>query len=572
MPISAKQTKSVADAVDRILVSLPGAQALHEWPNERDWQGRILRQLVDQNLDGLYKLIPSLNDTFILSPYSFRSTIAKLSPPGEIELWEETARSALAMADHPFAACILALIALIGWSSSSGAALFQDYGPDQRRYPGWDSIPYAAVRTAINAHALEGAQTLAEFAHDVLMNAKNFSLEILLGLQKYRALYSEASNRLDFEIASLADELRSNCGSESSIRAEIGALLWSAGYVPESQALKADSASTWIPSSRMLRALILWSLFGFPTDPLEQHIWLSIRNKVSLRSYRSLYAKMNIVFRADNELGDTGELFAEALIGWFAGRRCTQGLFFLLAEYELELIRESIEVLASGGPITAKQLASVPIAARLTTLGDILRKERDPDNAVSLLGSAVELVYQWRKSLDVTPGLIESTARVSVPHFYRFQELISKDCSTSSAEFSTNRLVKFVESSRVAPLLYWLLSVRVRPTLEEEETISDLLIDESMILRDLRGAYFFLLLPSLPHWFSRVILPGHYAASPIHEDSATVWACWQRAVDRLRAVHHAMRSTAPKYVAERSPTVADLATIKKCLSAHRVDA
>jgi hypothetical protein len=482
---------------------------------------------------------------------------------------------------NPYSAFVLLLVVLRGWSISYGEGLYRRPQPGTPSYECWRQIPYACARTCLQVGALEAAGHAITLGYDMLMMtaARYFwADELRAEINRHRRLAFQHRDRLDTAMRNLADDLQSgSLPREDSFRAEIGALFWTLGWIPESELLKSSGRPTYVPSKRQFFRMVRRSLERIPDDPLVQAIWLEMKDKdrpFHLRSHELLFGKMNLVYpKHDRLLGFVSHLvdpleiyrtYASTLIGWFRGT----------------LSEEQIDDYLS----LCKWMGSMPeavdwegVLGRIAHLGYLIGLETG-FLAIRKIEREV-----WRSQVAGSRSVLQRV--IDYPDHADLGNILDSPLfQLIETEFASNRTERdsepndcraafeAIESYRAAALEYWLT---VTPPLSDNAPLAPLIEREQASLSALRGAYFLMLYPLLPAYFRYHDLayddyqrvhenPEQYALDPdngrrqYHEITAELGHLWT-----------AMEAVNPDYARKRKSPSATWADLLRTMNAHK---
>jgi hypothetical protein len=169
-----------------------------------------------------------------------------------------------------------------------------------------------------------GTLGIVDESFNVLMASKvHDPPEVQLCLNKYRQLAFRVHQHMESVIANLADDLnRSPHPGDEAFRAEIMALLWTLGFVPECQSMR---ASNYVPSRSFLKKIVWMAMERLWCGPLTQYVLLEMKDKppFNIREHRPLFDKINERYGQymPDEIWDAApsEIYAQTLIAWFKG-------------------------------------------------------------------------------------------------------------------------------------------------------------------------------------------------------------------------------------------------------------
>lgn len=186
---------------------------------------------------------------------------------------------------------VIAMNVTFAWCEHRGGAIYDlEYGlPDDC----WVCLPYICALASSKLGGTEGATQLINLAFDVFDCAKYPSKNLFLARDRYQALSSNIQYRRNHAIRDLSNEIRKSCepNRTNNSRAIIGAMFWTVGLIPESVLYHANSKSIHIPSYRLCRWLVRYSLDVVETDSLLQSLWLLLKDcgAVNIRQHAALF-------------------------------------------------------------------------------------------------------------------------------------------------------------------------------------------------------------------------------------------------------------------------------------------
>lgn len=465
------------------------------------------------------------------------------------------ARSEEMASTNPVAASIVALEAMAAWTGVLGPNLF--FQPFQGHHFGWHYFPLSVARNLVAAKAIWGARHLIgvvagfiEAAHDAYFNEP-----MQRALAEYHATAERAERIYTDSVAELAWKLRSACGSEEpNFRAEVAALFWANGDVIHAELLSGQADAKYIPTLSLLRNLLDTSIRRIPDDPLQQYIWLEMKDRppVDLRSQRILFGQINNRFGRNRvhmieEIGyaSPSRAFARAAIGYFRGALSGESRGALGEAFELHG-----EMLRTEAPLAYVRMAALVNLVLVEEQARAHNWEALTDLVARIISNAETLGYF--ELLD--PGL-------DIPFYY----------IPASNLTDTATAVEAIERYRCGNLRYWLLSA---PPLHSDVPGSAAMFDEERdLLAELRGARFIRMLPDLPSHYGRYGFNMDDMDRPIpegataDENSATKFNPFDQdlalkelrdTLGRLKELHERMKGAVPEYAAARidpCPTV-----------------
>lgn len=566
----------------RLLLGSTEAERMRKRPEYCGWGDALLA--FSENLGGISAVCRELATTGLASPepiQRFLDTHATTISVNEYLQASDAAEAAIHR--NPHAAFLLALVGLLGWSTSLGRRL---YAHDARGSPnvGWTRIPYVCARACLDLGDLVGAKTLAEEAHQVLAAAWQAPWpNAEESLERYVNLLARILHKYEFAIANLADDLRDSCRPSNDVfRPEVGAILWTLGLVPESHLFRSDSQDGVMPSRRLLRRVVRQSMGLIPTDILLQYVWLQLKDRppFNIRDHASLFPIINCRY--------TEPIWINALpVNPFAAYARTLTAW----------IRDDLNAEQAGQYLKVQEWIQETVYPDHVNLLDYLR--------MTSLANVIGLAMGWTKK-DVTQerisehwyALVDLSARVRLtyvlhpewPEIYGRADMclfhvIESEFSKPPDLIQADNVIRAMENPRSAALDYWLAVAPPRiPLKEQTEEMYRLREREVELVHDLRSSLFQILYPILPEHYRHPHVPGLRvpsmaftsglppsqlvvpAAKPI--DPGDGRAEYRRTAAELNTLWKDMERWAPEYAARRNSPTADLKRIVTALNAH----
>ncbi|NGZ95321.1 MAG: hypothetical protein CV089_04170 [Nitrospira sp. WS110] len=414
-------------------------------------------------------------------------------------------------------------------------------GPRPHYHP-WDRIPYACAKLAMEIGAIGPARELVRYIYRVLDSYRPWDrAEIKNVLEEWRFLGRTIERRLETAIVNLADDLRESCRpAAENFRAEVGAITWTLGLVPESTIFRASTRGDVLPSRRFFRQLVHHSVSCMGTDGLLQYVWLELKDRRTfcIREHESLFPVINsrydsVLNLIEEMLGaHPAQAYARNLIGFFRGQ---------IDPVEARAFREMWLGIGRAGVADEVDLSRGLALSLLLT-------NADDDAWLSLTTqSARQHGGQPEQNLNLR------ILKTAVSRFYTNERRIG-DVAT---------IIDLLERRRANALAYWLDIGSPHPTEEERSRLGVLLDREAHLVTLLRGTYFEMLLPTLPehYWYH-----GQSAAGGPDPRTASSRYVEHRA--DLSRVRGAMRSAASSYITRRADEDVGLRQLVRALDMH----
>lgn len=485
---------------------------------------------------------------------------------GNLLAWRAVAeKSEDLAASEPIAGALAALYALMAWMGTLGDKLH--FQPWTGHHPGWHVFPLCLSRNLVKAGAIWTARLVAEQAMLFVEAAKDapFSDQLRAVLTEYRRSAAQAERLYEDAVQDLAWDLRGACDpARPNFRAEIAALFWTLGRVPFAHLMQGARAPAYIPPLSLLRDVVDESMRRMALDPLQQYLWLALKDRppFDLRSHRILFGTINARFTrtklhmfAQLLPDDPCRLFAKVATARFNGAP---------AEPDIAELASAAELVA---PVLMEEDPSAYV--RLRGLQNLIAEpsEMRRKNWLHLAHVAATGLRGATKL-----GIFEPFDQTLDIPFYYLHEAGQPDIGET---------FDWIETYRAANLWYWLAIVPPRRAAAEPEDPA-LAAEEQRLLRVLRGAWFVTLLPYLPKHYQRhgtnlaeqLDPPAEgERATPSRErypfDEGLARAEMAQTWRRLRGLFKEMAATSPRYAAQRLRPECDWAGFDAALSAHR---
>jgi hypothetical protein len=398
-------------------------------------------------------------------------------------------------------AFLLAWFGLTAWvlgMAEQGRPIDDTWGIFDER---WQVLPHACAAAAMRLDGLHGALELAAQAHETLRVARYRGFgrrdvrPVEAALARYDALARSLATRNEIAVRDLADELCDACRDDAAnLRAEVAALLWTLGRVPESRAV-ARGALTRPLAQRLVRE----SMRTIPHDPLLQYTWLEMKDRpeLALREHEALFAVINNRWNqwwVDDSWPTEetpSQAYARTLIRAMAGDLDQEVGFRFLQTYDM------LETMGTPGPpgwVVAFRLRALRmlVGAQLDLYADDSR-----ERLIEYLESQVDVMAGNRVQSWQFPDLPRIGARLAVPLF----DLVDLRLGGEPSPEDLRATVEVVERPRAGGLRYWLRTAPPRPSGDRGQDAGALLAAEDDLVEHLRGASFLTMKPALPPQF-----------------------------------------------------------------------
>jgi hypothetical protein len=548
----------LTDLVSVLVSTAPGVAAMRGRPYHEDWGAKLAEHAAAPGLEPLRPLLAAMTDDALRTLAPLNRFLAEEAAKQNPSLFGRAAQVAEGAADEaPQAAFVLALIATLGWAAALDRALLAQQGG--MPHPGWLRLPYVLARASTNLGGNIAAIDLIDLATEVLSAAKHVSHPALrAALEDYRRLAGRAARRAADAAADLAEDLRAATrpSATGDMRAEIGALLWTLGYVPESTLLSPAQREAPTLSRRFYRRIVEQSLATIPHDPLVQYVWLAMKDRapLDLRAHGEIFGRINMRYAEtllDQALAEPpSQIYARTAIAWFRGDIDRAGAIACL---------QSCELVSAQFPNCdwLLLLRTQALARMVARRFDLLAPGSDEADFRARMAA---LAADLRRSSALHPEWPPLGNRASVASF------LAVDAARAGAP---EAVLDALEPMREAALVYWLATVPPPPAAGERAAIAAELAEEEKLLGWLRGAFFMILSPILPMHYRRYgvdLAARNGSAAPIDPDAGR--AQFREIREELATLHGKMAAAAPDYAARRREPRPDLAELTRLLGAH----
>lgn len=479
------------------------------------------------------------------------------------DLWRASERIEQVIPEGAHGALLASTVVLMLWSVCVGEQLYGQLNgmPD----PGWAQFPYVCASAALQAGAVNEALQLVERSLDVLNAAKYKDHPRYQAAEaRYRQLGVLVETRWRAAYEDLAQNLRGSCRPEPpNFRAEVGALLWTLGMIPESSLFLPRAPSPVLPPLRLCRWILHVSSNGMARDPLTQYVWLEMKDRepFNIRDHPVFFGSANL--RYPNHLLDElmpeppSRAFARTLIAWFRG---------------------DLDEKLAGNYVEAYQMVEAefpsgvdwPIYFRMRLLARMVAERFGwiAQEALAHGLEAAQVLENQAASLNrnafLHPDWPPLYTRTTGPIFALLDQL-------SAASAPPSSLVSALEGFRAASMNYWLTETPPLPSAAEQAAAGGLLEQEKRLLIELRGAYFLMLAPVLPMHYRRTAreIDPDDPSSLRYPDTSKGLDHYKRIMGELADLYTQMQSVAPEYARRRSAPIADVVSLAAALGMHR---
>ena len=487
---------------------------------------------------------------------------------GSYNDWLAVAKKTEKLAETaPVAATLIAVAALAAWVAALGKGLF--FQPWEGHHPGWHVFPLILARNAYRANSLWAPRKLLKIASEFVGACKEapFNEEIRSVLAQYREISSKYEKRYNTLVSALAWDLRESARDRESpnFRAEVAALLWTLGFVPQACLMKTDDGVPgYFPSLDLMTFLIDQCLQTVSDDSLMQYIWLDMKDRppFDLRAHRELFALINVRFHTKqihlfDEMApeSPSRSFARVVIDYFRGYEKAE-------RSALQNLYQHSEIFIETDPMVTFQIRSL--------MNLFLEPGENRDNNWKFLADfAARILESHNRSGD----FFNLGRRLDIPFYYLNQSRTQK----------TEETIELMEAYRCAGLWFWFMVTPPPPPASDPE--AKLLLDEEKtLLSELRGARFIRLLPRLPAHYRRygfnldeamhleapegaVEREGMLKFDPFDQNLAGLEL--KKNIERLYDLFHRMRKVNPEYAAVRRYPLTSLDKFAVLLREHR---
>ncbi len=502
-----------------LIVTTPGYIRMRSHPELEGWADDLVAFSQREELRPLEEPLKTIAAIFADGPQSFipmfESLKSNYSKLGLANLMAAARISAENRKDRPYASLMLAWTALCAWiiqADESGLDLYSEDGPNQGHgwpNPGWRDIPAACIEASLQLHGIHGAALFAAEAHAVLRtNARRHpehSQTLEPTIAKYHHLARTLANRFDMATAGLADDLHDACCVDGRARRLVAALLWTMGLVPESCAVRKNTA----PAGRaLLLRLIRSSFHVLARDPLVQYLWLEMKEapELDLRFHDSLYAVLNhnwCQWSADETyelLGLSAEpsrLFGRALECLLAGDLDESLAGEFLQAYDM-LSMADLRIISGTTPAFIVSRFSI-LRHLIGERFDYFKSDYSESQKVEWFMEQVMLAARKRKVATMIPQEPDAGARTGIAMHETIERLLVDDSKHPADESERCTLtIDTLESFRTGALSYWLNVIPPGALKHPDNMMENLLEQERQLIDRMRGAYYLALRPTLP--------------------------------------------------------------------------
>ena len=532
-------------------------------PEFHGWAERVVALADEPELACVKEVLDSLATNHLqdLAPINdYLANHAESIQPQD--LWRASERVEKAISEEPYSALLASTVVLMFWSVSREKQLYQQF--DGMPEPGWGLFPYVCAKAALKTGAVDEALHLVERGMDVLNAAKYTHYPAYQSaVRRYRELGISVEARWRSGIENLAVDLRDSCRVEQpNFRAEVGALLWTLGMIPESSLFAPSKSYPVLPPLRICRQIVLVSHIGMGGDPLTQYIWLEMKDRepFNIRDHPVFFGSANLVYH--NNPGDDlpmpkqpSQVFAKTIIAWFRGDLDKQ-----LARDYLESC-ELVEAMFPDKVYWHVYFRMVVLAAMVAEKFGWLQETQAQvlEKAQSLVNQAASL----NRNAFLHPAWPHLYTRTTGPIFFLLDRFAAASAPPSAS-------LSALEGFRAASMDYWLAVAPPTPSAREEGAAADLIAQENALLADLKGAYFMILAPILPMHYrrsARVLTDDPSSAK--YPDTSKGLDHYKRIRGELSRLHTQMQDLAPSYARWRTSPIADLASFAAALGMHR---
>jgi hypothetical protein len=533
-------------------------------PGYRDWVTRVRALAGEPELASVREPLEALASNSLENLDPFNNFIQAHGSSIQIEdLWRASERIEQAIPEEALSALLASTVVLMLWSVREGEQLYgQINGMPQT---GWAQFPYVCASAALKSGAPDEALRLVERSLDVLIAAKyKDHPRYQAAVARYRKLGVAVETSWRGALQNLAADLRDSCCLEQpNFRAEVGALLWTLGMIPESSLFLPRVASPGLPPIRVCRQIIHVSHIGMARDPLTQYIWLEMKDRepFNIRDHPVFFGLANL--RYNNHLLDEvmpeppSRLFAKTIISWFRGDLDEE----LAGRYV-----ESYRLVETEFP----SQVDWPIYFRMRMLACMVGeqfgwiKNESPAASLETTQDMANQAASVNRNAFLHPEWPALYTRTSGPVFAMMDKLAAAS-TPASAFFSV------LEGFRAASMNYWLTAAPPLPSAAEQAAAATLIEKENRLLIELKGAYFLILAPTLPMHYRRAgsEIDPNDPSSLKYPDTSQGLDQYARILGELAELHAQMQPVAPEYARRRTVPIADIASLAQALGMHR---
>lgn len=569
-----------------LLVTNPAYPRMRRGREFAGWRDHLARLGESEGLGPLREVIRSAIDGGLLELAPIREALQHAARTASEDTFLRAAEvSDRTAGEAPHAAFVLAWLALWGWRYSCDKRLYDDRGFPGRPRPGWLTIPLVAAEISLKLKSLYGAKLLVEHCHEVLQVAARRSAwsdpAVQAAIDRCRLLGRRIHTKYELAIGNLADDLRDYCvPGRDDLRAEMGAIIWSLGLVPECRAFLAGQDP---PSSHFLRRIVRESLRCIPHDGLIQYVWLELKNRPSfnLRDHEVISTIVNhdwAQWMLDDQHGDLGlpdppsRMYAQTLIQLLRGTIDEREAAPYLGMYDL----------LGKPPYSPHWLAWQRLHLLRLWLGAKFGYFAPQDSAekaaeyAAYLEQQVDSARKRREASEKQPDLPEIGCRLSSLTFELIERCLTDDLTLPWPDPARwTKVIESLEQFRAGALSFWL---RVNPPLPpagNNGALDRLLDAEQESIEHLRGAYFLALRPTLPHHYNWSDLdPADFVALRDPRYRQWFWSPdtgrkeWKQIEKELATIAADLTAAAPEYGDRRLHPAADRARLTEALNQH----
>lgn len=490
---------------------------------------------------------------------------SKIGDISQDDLWQASERIETAIPQQPLGALLASMVALMVWLTRMDKQLYSQI--NGMPPPGWIQFPYVCAKAAFAAGAANEALQMVDLSMDVLNAAKyRYGQRYDEAVARYRQLGVLVETRWRSAYEDLANDLRDSCRLEQpNFRAEVGALLWTLGMVPESGLFLPGAPNPGLPPLRLCRWIANVSNIGMARDPLTQYIWLEMKDRepFNIRDHPVFFGRANL--RYTNHMLDEvmpeppSQLFAKTAIAWFRGDLEEKLAGDYIEAYQL--VEEEFPNSVDWPIYFRMRMLALMVGNRFGWIGEL-----SPAKELGWMQDLVNQAASVNRNTFVHPAWPELYTRTSGPVFFALDKLAAGSASDSAAD-----CVATLERFRAASLKYWLTVAAPLPSEAEATAVAQLLEQEAELLTELKGAYFLVLSPILPMHYQRSarVWEPNDPSPPKAPEAGKGLDEYKRILDELTALYAQMQPLAPEYVQRRTAPAADVASLANALGMHR---
>ena len=553
-----------------LLNSSPGIMQMRGHPEYQDWAAQLAKFASKEELAPLKGVLGKLVSNKLQTVEPLIEFLNREASSVPIKIYWFASEDAIkSESASPAAAFVLALVSMLGWSRAMGKNL--DSQINGMPHPGWARIPYACASLALKQGAIQGAQKLVDISYQVLMAAKyQFDPRLQNALADYRRLAREAMRLQEIAVANLADDLYDSCGQKTpNFRAEVGALLWTLGYVPESNSFRITANSSFTPSRRMFRRIVRQSITCIPYDPLTQYIWLELKDRppFNIREHESLFSIINSCYTQMmlDEFSPVApsQVFAQCLIAWFKGTLTDKQVDEYLSV--VSIINDMFPNMIDWTVYIRMESLGFLIARQFGKVLDTMTAKRELEYWARLSGIGASVCHNRNIFHPEWPELYCS------PNIGLFESLEHHLSGGDSG--ALEKAVMILEEFRNANLEYWLQVIPPFPSADEQVRLGSLMAAEDELCGYLRGAYFVILHSILPAHYRRYgmmmeeLIEQQKSETPAFNSEAGRKE-YKEIKKELGTLYEKMLPIAPEYAKKRLNLVAGINELVEAIGRH----